>query len=627
MAPLIQAAEDFDVLVYGATPAGIAAALAAGRDGERVLLVEPGSWIGGVVTNGLSHADFRTFESLTGTYGEFAKRVLAHYRSQYGADSEQVKDSSRGTNAEPKVNLAVYEKMLAEVPSIQVKTEWALDELKCSFEGERDLAKQVRAVEIALFYDTKGRRTPVSAKVFIDATYEGDLMAAAGAAYRVGREGRAEFGESAAPDVPDNELQAYNFRMTMTADPSNRSFPRAPKGYVAEDFYPVIPLLMTGKITGVFGTNKTEIFKAQIPRLPNGKFDVNDMSNGVLRLSMPGENLEWPDGVAGKSVREGSHSDTGVAPYHRLGVTLPRQRALQAHKLWNVGLLYFLQNDISVPERFRKEAREWGFPKDEFLENGHFPEQLYVREARRMEGRFVFTQNETMNAKDDARAVWLSDSVAIGDYGPNCHGTGHEGSRFGGKHSGEIYLPCAPYQIPYGVLVPNNVENLLVPGALSASHVGFCALRYEPVWMSLGEAAGHAAHLANSARTSVQRVKVPVLQSRLHETGSATVYFSDVAPGDTDFALVQWWGSLGGFHGIEASRATPGERGNHIVGQYFEAFPGHAADLSRVLDERLAQRWATIATTLGIDPTVIPVRDGNLTRGEWLRKVRRCVKS
>ena len=205
-------AQEFDVVIYGATPAGVAAAVASATDGEKVLLVEPTTRIGGMLTNGLSHADFRTFEGLTGAYLDFTRRVEAHYREEFGGEAAKV--SFRGTHAEPKVNLALLEKMLAAQPKITVRRGWALEGVKCSSDGgmgERPVS--VRTVEVALFTDGEGNKHPTPARFFIDATYEGDLMAAAGVPYRVGREGKKEFGESLAPEESDAQLQGYNLSL------------------------------------------------------------------------------------------------------------------------------------------------------------------------------------------------------------------------------------------------------------------------------------------------------------------------------------------------------------------------------------------------------------------------------
>jgi hypothetical protein len=603
-------AEPHDVIVYGGTPAGIAAALAAAEGGERVLLVEPFSWVGGLVTNGLTHADFRTFEGLTGAFLKFAQRVEAHYRETYGADSPQVKDSLRGTQSEPKVARAVFERMLAEQPRITVRTRWVLDAVKCSTD------EKTRAVEIAVFVDADGAHHAETARTFIDATYEGDLMAAVGVPYRVGRESGAEYGESLAPDDADAQLQAYNFRFTMTRDPALRVPVKVPPGYDRALFEGVLPLLADGRIKRAFDDPGGCLCKAQLPPLPNGKHDINDVSRGLVRLSLPGENDAWPYGASGLAAREIS----GItAPFSRTGLRQTRERIFAEHLLWNAGLIYFVQNDDAVPAKFRDEAREYGWCRDEFVEHAHLPEQLYVREARRMVGVQVFSEKDTDHAPNDARAVLHRDAVAMGDYGPNCHGTAHEGSRFGGKHTGEFYKGVSPYQIPYGVLLPEKVENLLVPGAMSATHVGFCALRLEPIWMSLGEAAGHAAHLARVEKVPLARVSVPKLQARLHAAGAATIYVSDVPPAHPDFAAVQWWAAAGGLHGLAPMPAKPGQRGENLIGQYYHAYPNHAADLDRPLDAALSERWRLLAGTLGLDSAKLLAPGGKLSRGTWLR--------
>ena len=607
--------EETQVLVYGGTPAGIAAALAAARDGERVLLVEPTERLGGMVTCGLSHTDFRTLEGLNGAFLEFSQRVEKYYRDTYGADSPQVRDSWHGVFGEPKVNLAVFEKMLAEQPGITVWKNRRLFNVRSSGDPGS------RSIGMAAFLENDDHTTiTVSADIYIDATYEGDLIAAAKVPYRVGREGREEYQESLAPEQPDAQLQAYNFRLTATQDPANRAHPRKPRGYDRADFAEILPLFASGKLKKVFGYPSECLFKAQTPALPNGKYDINDVSRGLVRLSLPGENLEWPDGGGGAAVRSGPPADAKAeVPYSPTGLRQARQRIFDAHLRWNTGLLYFLQNDDAVPPAVREEARSWGWCRDEFDENGHVPPQIYVREARRMVGSYIFTQKDVSTAPNDARAVLRTDAIAIGDYGPNCHGTGHEGTRFAGKHTGEFYERVSPYQIPYGVLTTKSVENLLAPGPVSSSHVGFCALRLEPIWMSLGQAAGHAAHLARASGTVVQRVSIPKLQARLHAQGGATIYVSDVRPDAPDYAAVQWWGTVGGLHGLATPPAKSGERGKNLHGQYYEAFPQHAAVLAQPLDGHVALRWRRLAVELGLDASKLPALDASVTRAEFIR--------
>ncbi|MCD6052572.1 MAG: dependent oxidoreductase [Verrucomicrobia bacterium] len=573
------AAENVSVLVYGSTPAGIAAAIAAAKDGETVLLVEPTPQIGGMLTHGLSHTDYHVYEGITGTYLDFCKRVEAYYRKTYGENSQQVKDSFRGAHGEPKVNLMIIEQMVSEQARITVKKEWVLTSVKMAGNpGER-------TIQMATFKDARGKQHEYQAKVFIDATYEGDLMAAAKVKYHVGREGKDVYGEELAPEKGDGQLQGYNFRFCMTQSPTNRVLPKMPKGYTRERFAGVLELFATGKLKKVFGYNEANIYKAHIPPLPNGKHDINDQSRGLVRLSLPGDQAGWPEG------------DT---------------------KLWNLGLLYFFQNDPAVPKHLREEALSWGLCKDEFVETGNIPGQIYVREARRMVGVHVYTQNDTQHAPGDARGILHTNAIALGEYTHNCHGTLHEGSHFGGKHTGEFYQATPPYQIPYGVLLPKDVKNLLVPGAMSSSHVGFCALRLEPIWTSLGQASGHAAAMAVKAKSDVQSVNVAKLQRRLHEVGSGTIYTTDVPPGHLDFAMVQWWGTAGGLHGLAPMPDKPGARGKKIISQYHENYPGHDVEPGKVLDAELAARWIKLATSLGIKVDAIKA-DGKVTRGEWLR--------
>lgn len=234
------AAEDrADVVVYGATPAGIAAAIAAARSDLTVELVEPTVRIGGLVTSGLSHSDFRTFEALTGAFLAFAQRVETHYARTYGPDSRQARDSFRGTFGEPKVNLLVFEDMLAAHPSIRLRSRFVLDAVTMAMPSDNR-----RRIDSARFRAQDGSSLTLRGRVFIDASYEGDLMARAGVAWRAGREGRDEFGESLAPEQADDQLQAYNFRFIMTRVATNRVAPAAPPGYRREQMGSALELAL-----------------------------------------------------------------------------------------------------------------------------------------------------------------------------------------------------------------------------------------------------------------------------------------------------------------------------------------------------------------------------------------------
>lgn len=582
--------ESYAVVVYGATPAGIAAAVQARRDGATVALVEPTSHVGGLVTNGLSHVDYRTYEGLTGFYLEFTKRVEAYYRDEYGEDSEQLATSRKGTHAEPHVNEIVFERMLGGIPRVTVLKNLRVDALEWSVP-----ASGKRSIISVTFRGSGGAVRKIAAGVFIDATYEGDLMAAAGAPYRVGREGRKEYDETLAPEQADRQLQAYNFRAIMTQEPENRVAIEQPENYKREKFAGVLELFADGRLTKVFGYPDKCVFKAQIPPLPNGKYDINDVSKGHVRLSLPGDNLAWPEG------------DEAT-----------RAKIAQRHRDWQVGLLYFLQHDEAVPQAIRDEALSWGWARDEFADNGHFPRQLYVREARRMarvpefegkpdtvfgqEERHIFTERHVQASPDGVRAQFVRSSIAMGDYGPNCHGTAHEGPNFGGKHVGEFYKQVAPYQIPYSCMLSPDVANLIVPVACASSHVGFCALRLEPIWASMGQAAGAAAALGIQNRGyDMSRIPPSAIRRRLHASGAATIYVSDVLPGDERFEAVQWLGNVGGLHEPRSQNEIPavveqypedyGQRGKNEIGQYYEAYPGHAFEPDAIADMPLYVRW------------------------------------
>ena len=573
-----------DVVIYCATPAGIAAALAAAEEDRNVWLIEPTARIGGMTTHGLSHSDFHSFESLNGPFLHFSQRVLQHYRETYGEGSEQVRDCWRGTHGEPSVNLLVFRRMLAEKPSIRILMEHRLAEV--TIEGQ--------SITALRFSQPKAAPVVITSKIVIDASYEGDLLAAAGVPYRVGREARSEYGESLAPENADDELQGYNFRLCMTQDPNNRVPIPVPENYDREDYAALVPLVEAGEFPSAFGyPGRRFMLKAHLPILPNGKHDINDVSKSLVRLSMPGCNRGYPEG------------DLAT-----------RRRIEQEHLDWQLGLIHFVQTDSALPEAFRKEAATWGLCRDEFTDTEHIPLQIYVREARRMVGLHIYTEADTEYAANDARARLHPDSIAVGEYSHNCHGTSHEGPKIGGKHTGEFYKGVAPYQIPYGVIVPKKIRNLLVPTACSASHVGFCAIRLEPIWMSLGGAAGHAADIALDVNVPVQHVDAISLQKRIWSRGGATIHVNDVPPGHPDFTAVQWWGGLGGLHGLESAPAKPGARGKHIVSQYFEAFPGHAAKLDQPLDETLRKRWDTLAKKHNLS---VPAE--SRTRGDWIREV------
>ena len=556
-----------DLLIYGSTPGGIAAAVSAAEQGREVTIVEPTERIGGMLTSGLSYSDFRTFESITGFYLDFSTRVSNHYSETYGADSPQAKSNWRGTMGEPSVNLLVLQEMIEEQPKISVKIGQRLISVETS-----PFTLGRRRIISATFTTADGAEKTMPAKMFIDASYEGDLFAAAGENFHVGRESRSQYGEPLAGDEngdADGQVQGYNFRLCMTTVEENKLYPPAPEGYDRKDFTPILPLIAAGKITKIFDSAHAGIYRAHLPLLPNGKTDVNDAPNAPARMSMPDINDEWP-----------------------LGDHATRQRIFDQHLYYNIGLLHFLQNDSEVPENIRADARLWALCKDEFTETGGIPPQLYVREARRLVGQHVFTANDTRTAEKDARAILHPDSIAMGDYIHNCHGTGRTGTRYDGEHTGQFFDKIQPFQMKYGIIVPQKTTNLLVPVACSASHFGFGTLRLEAPWTSLGQAAGLAAHLALETGSPVQKINIPDLQKLLLADHSALIYLSDVPPSSPDFAAAQWWGLRGGFHGLVT--VDEPRQPEFITGQYSKAFPEHYAELDKALTPELHETWSKL---------------------------------
>jgi hypothetical protein len=489
-----------DVVVYGATAGGVIAAVAAAREGKSVLLLEPGRHVGGMVSGGLGATDTGNRAAIGGYSREFFDRVRRHYVRKYGARSAQVKDCSAGFRFEPHVAENVLREMLKEA------------KVEVLF-GQRLAA--VKKVGALLTRITTLAGDEFAARVFIDASYEGDLMARAKVSYTVGREGRAQYGESLAgvqarspahqwpvkvspfdekgkllplvqpdplakPGSGDRLVQAYNFRVCMTRRKDNQvPFPK-PAGYdpkryeLLARYLKLRPDLKVGQLMH------------PVP-MPNGKTDTNN--NGPFSTDHIGASRDYPE-----------------ADYPR------RERVWRDHVEYVQGFLYFLASDAAVPAKLRAEMRSWGLAKDEFTDTGHWPHQLYVREARRMLGAYVMTQADITEkrAKDD--------SVGLGSYNADSHHVQRVPAPGGGViNEGDFQVPVRPYAIPYRCLVPRpaECENLLVPVCLSSSHVAYGTVRMEPVFMILGQASGVAAALALDGKTSVQKVPAEKLRAKL----------------------------------------------------------------------------------------------------------------
>jgi hypothetical protein len=587
----------FDLVVYGATPAGISAAIYAAGLQKSVLLVESTNHIGGLTSGGLSDSDFRTYEAVQGSFRGFMDRVVNYYGDTYGENSQQVTDSWGGAYYEPKVAQKIFIQMLEEHPNLSIRKNNRLTNVK----------KNGNTVTGAEFLNLEsGEKALFNAKVFIDATYEGDLLAMAGCEFRLGRESKEEFGERFAGRLflqgdrfmpgstgeADEGIQNYNFRICMSQDPNNRIPVEKPSNYSREYFLPILEDIKAGRITKFDGQ------LVMIQRIPNQKADVNDKGNfASFSLALWGGSHRYPEG----------------SPEVRDSI-------FQIHKDHALGLIWFAQNDPEIPENFREKASIWGLAKDEYTDNENFTPMLYVREGRRVVGEYMFREQDTQQASGSFRSPFHSNSIAVGDYGLNSHGVSkrdpyHPNIREG--HFGAAYANV-PHQIPYGVMVPEKIDGLLVPVAISATHVGFSALRMEPIWSSLGMAAGLAASIAIDEKQELRNISITELQKKIHESGGITIYFSDVLPDSPYFRAAQFFGQKGFFNHIPAiDNVRFIDHLKFVVqGQYRKAFPYHSVDPERLMDERLLHQWLNL-----VDYNFTKAESQQLlllTRGEFL---------
>lgn len=489
-----------DVVVYGATSGGAVAAVAAAREGKSVLLIDPGRFLGGMFTGGLGATDTGVRAGIGGYSREVFDRIKAYYVAKYGPKSKQVADCSEGFRFEPHVARLVLEGLLKEAkiePTFGVR-----------LKGVKKSGTTLEQIE-TLKGDT------YTAKIFIDATYEGDLMALAGVSYHVGREGREVYGESLAGvqaysrahqfhvavngmnernrPLPliftgdmgkagqgDKKVQAYNYRLCLTDVKDNKLPIEKPDGYdVAR--YELLARYLKAAPDRKVGQLMNPV------RMPNGKTDTNN--NGPISTDHIGANWTYPDATWEE-----------------------RELILRDHVLYTKGLLYFLATDPRVPERLRKEMNTWGMAKDEWTDNANWPTQIYVREARRMIGVYVMTQKDLMTERVK------EDGIGVGSYNADSHHCQRVVKADGTVlNEGDFQVPVDPYAIPYRSLTPKGTEcgNLLVAVAVSTSHVAYGTVRMEPVFMILGQAAGLAASRAIEEKTTVQKIDVKGLRERL----------------------------------------------------------------------------------------------------------------
>lgn len=531
---------DCDVLVCGATPGGIAAAVAAARCGQSVVLAEYEDHIGGIVSNGLTNADIGKRQAVGGLFREFTRRVVKHY-GQFDHDNPakpNMKACRDGYHYEAHVAERIFHEMIAG--------EGGRIRLRLQHELKHAVVEKGRLVAVVLA--NRARSGPLAqfrARVFVDATYEGDLAAMAGASYRVGREARSEFGEPHAGRIylrfgttellpgstgeADNATEAYCFRFHVTNVAANRAPIEKPGNFNRDDYRLALEDIRAGKITRF-----RDII--QLIPMPNGKFELNSdhphPDTGIPResLDLAEECWEWPT----------------ASP--------ARRRQLYERCLsHNVGLIWLLQNDAEVPETLRADARQWGWCRDEWPDNGHLPRQIYVRQGRRIEGDYTLTQRDADRDPQLGRTRVQPASIGVVEWPFDPHACHRYDPAHPGVREGYAFIQHEPFQIPYGVIVPRRIDGLLVPVACSCSHVAYNALRMEPVFMALGEASGIAAHLAIRRTVAVRRVPVAELQRLLVERGGVITFYDDLPFNHQAFAAFQWLGARGLNPGYKAT--------------------------------------------------------------------------
>lgn len=538
----ISADETFhDIVIYGGTSASVIAAVQAKEMGKSVIIVSPDKRLGGLSSGGLGWTDTGNKAVIGGLARDFYHRIWKEYQKPENWKWQNPEDyggKGQGTPAidgeqktmwifEPSIALAVFEDYVKEFDLEVVRDEWL----------DRENGVEVKDGNIVSITTLSGNK--YAGKVFMDTTYEGDLIAAAGVDYHVGREANAEFGENwngvqtgvyhhrhhfqvlgenqiSAYNIPgvkssgvlprvsaeppgvkgegDHRVQAYCFRMCLTNHPENRIPFSEPEGYDASQ-YELLGRIYDAGWRDTFG---------KFDPIPNHKTDTNN--HGPFSTDNIGYNYDYPE-----------------ASYER------RREIIKEHETYQKGWIWFHLTDPRVPKEIRDEMATWGLPKDEYTDTENWSPQLYIREARRMRGDFVMTENELR------KVVPTPDSVGMGSYTIDSHNVQRHIDEDGNvQNEGDIGVSTrGPYEIAYGSLVPRKeqCQNLFAPVCVSSTHIAFGSIRMEPVFMILGQSAATAASLAIDQGIPVQDVPYEELKERLLKDGQILDYDGPIAGG------------------------------------------------------------------------------------------------
>lgn len=515
-----------DVIVYGGTSAAITAAVQVVKMGKTVLVVSPDKHLGGLTASGLGFTDTGNKSVIGGLSREFYQRVFNYYDTDETWKWQTKEDYGNVGQGTPAIDGAnktmwIFEPHIAENIFEDFVREYKIPVYRNEF-LDREKGVQMKDGKIMAITTLDGKT--YKATIFIDATYEGDLMAAAGVKYHVGREPNSLYGENwngiqvgvlhhqhhfgdrkispyKIPGDPtsgvlpristehpgrkgegDDRLQAYCFRMCLTNEPENRVPFAKPEGYDPGQYE---------LLARVYATGWDETFNKFDP-IPNLKTDTNN--HGPFSTDNIGMNYDYPEASYGR-----------------------RKEIIKEHETYQKGLLYFLATDDRIPEDVQTAFNTWGLAKDEFLDNGHWPHQIYVREARRMIGSYVMTENEIQGKK------LVDKSIGMGSYTMDSHNVQRYITDEGYvQNEGDIGVhPEKPYQIHLGTILPKQEEcsNLVVPVAVSSSHIAFGSIRMEPVFMLLGQSAATIAVMASEGSSTVQEVSYAKIKERLENDG------------------------------------------------------------------------------------------------------------
>ncbi len=506
---------EYDIVIYGGTSAGIVSAVQATRMGKTVIIIEPSNHIGGLSTGGLGATDIGNKQAIGGISREFYERIAEKYNNSEAWKWQQKEEYSKRSTEEEIPSMWTFEPKVAQEVFRDMIKEYKLEVVL----NERlDLNQKVIKKEGMITSIKMESGKEFYGKVFIDATYEGDLMAQSGVAYTVGRESNEQYnetlngvqkklgkyhqfphgvdpfiipGDSTSGLLPnvnsktnedgtgDKMVQGFCFRMCLTDVPENRIMVEKPVEYDEQEYELLFRAIEAGYKGPFFIMSK----------MPNRKTDSNN--KGPFSSDYIGRNFDYPEG------------DYAT-----------RNDIIKEHENYQKGLLWTLANHPRIPEEIRNEFSKWGLPKDEFLNNGHWTPQLYIREARRMLSDFVMTEHHC--TQDSIRA---DKSIGMGAYTMDSHHMQRYINKNGFvKNEGDVEVGgFGPYPISYRAIIPKAQEckNLLVPVCLSASHIAFGSIRMEPVFMILGQSAATAASLAIDEQLTVQEVDYSKLKTAL----------------------------------------------------------------------------------------------------------------